>query len=171
MYEVPFGVTVSTLLELAGGEGAGAVQISGAAGTVVPPSEFEHVICFDDLPTGGSIMIFGPERDLLEIVDAYLAFFIEESCGYCTPCRVGNVLLRQRLDQIRKKQAEPTDLDYLRDLGLSIKATSRCGLGETSPNCVLSSLENFPQLYEQLVSPSTDGLNCTAPLTLKNSTV
>ena len=164
VYEVPFGVTVSTVLELASGEGAIAVQISGPAGKLVPPHDFDHEISFDDLPTGGSIIIFGSGRDLLEIVDAFMAFFIEESCGYCTPCRVGNVLLRQRLGQIRKKQAEPSDLDYLRDLGRSIKATSRCGLGETSPNCILSSLENFPELYEQLVSPSTDGLKRTFDL-------
>ena len=70
------------------------------SGQMVGPDEFERTICYDDLATGGSIMVFGPERDVLEVAAQFMDFFVEESCGYCTPCRVGNVLLQERLDEI-----------------------------------------------------------------------
>ena len=66
--------------------------------------DFDRTICYDDLATGGSIMVFGPDRDLLEVVDSFMEFFVEESCGYCTPCRVGNVLLKERLEKILARQ-------------------------------------------------------------------
>lgn len=164
VYEVPFGITVNTVLELAGGEDAIAVQISGPAGRMVPPAKFDHHIAFDDLPTGGSIMIFGPGRDLLEVVETFMAFFVDESCGYCTPCRVGTTLMKQRFDAIRAGKGTRQDLDYLKDLGATIKATSRCGLGETSPNPIVSSIENFPDLYEPLLQQRDDGVICTFDL-------
>jgi [NiFe] hydrogenase diaphorase moiety large subunit len=71
-----------------------------------------------------------------------MEFFIEESCGYCTPCRVGNVLLKER-SIASSRRGEPADLDYLRELGDTVKTTSRCGLGQTSPNPVLTTLKNF----------------------------
>jgi [NiFe] hydrogenase diaphorase moiety large subunit len=109
------------------------------------------------MATGGSIMVFGPGRDLLRIVDGFMEFFVHESCGYCTPCRVGNVLLRQGLDKIRRGQGEPSDLDYLKELGETIKLASRCGLGQTSANPVLSSLTRFRSLYEARVRPAAGG--------------
>ncbi len=158
VYELPFGIKLSEVLKLAGAEDAIAVQVGGASGTMVAPNEFERVICFDDLATGGALMVFGPERNVLEVADYFLDFFIEESCGYCTPCRVGNVLLKERLDRILAGHGEPADLDYLQDLGETIKATSRCGLGQTSPNPVLTTLKNFRPAYEALVKERDDGL-------------
>lgn len=102
-------------------------------------------------------MVFGRDRDVLEIASQFLQFFIHESCGYCTPCRVGNVLLRERLDRILAGFGEPADLDYLRQLGDSIKMASRCGLGQTSPNPVLSTLENFRAAYEERLSDRVEG--------------
>ena len=158
VYELPFGIKLSEVLKLAGAEDAIAVQVGGASGTMVAPNEFERVICFDDLATGGALMVFGPERNVLEVADYFLDFFIEESCGYCTPCRVGNVLLKERLERILAGHGEPADLDYLQDLGETIKATSRCGLGQTSPNPVLTTLKNFRPAYEALVKERDDGL-------------
>jgi [NiFe] hydrogenase diaphorase moiety large subunit len=102
-------------------------------------------------------MVFGPGRDLLEVVDVFMEFFVHESCGYCTPCRVGNVLLRQGLQRIRKNQGVPSDLDYLKELGETIKTASRCGLGQTSANPVLTSLAKFRTLYESRVRPMHEG--------------
>ena len=157
IYEVPFGIKLSEVLTLANAEDAAAVQVGGPSGQLVGPDDFERTICYDDLATGGSIMVFGPERNLLRVVRKFLEFFIEESCGYCTPCRVGNVLLAERIDRILAGLGEPSDLDYLQKLGETIKTSSRCGLGQTSANPVLSTLKNMRPLYEQAVSEATDG--------------
>jgi len=140
------------------------VQVGGPSGQMVGREQFERTICFDDLATGGSIMVFGPERNVLEVAKSFMDFFVEESCGYCTPCRVGNVLLRERLEQILAGRGEPGDLDYLRELGETIRATSRCGLGQTSPNPILSTLQNFRPAYEALVREEKKGYRSTFDL-------
>jgi [NiFe] hydrogenase diaphorase moiety large subunit len=88
-------------------------------------------------------------------------FFIEESCGYCTPCRVGNVLLKQRLEKIIGGRGEPGDLEYLQELGETIRTMSRCGLGQTAANPVLTTLKNFRPIYEALVKDTEEGLQST----------
>ena len=158
VYEVPFGITVAELLEKVGAEDAAAVQIAGPSGQMIDRGQYHRRICFGDLPTGGSIMVFSPQRDLLEVVDAFMEFFIDESCGYCVPCRVGNVLLRQRLERIRQGKGVPDDLDYLDRLGKSTRRMSRCGLGQTSPNPILSTLQNFRPIYNALVREDRSGL-------------
>ncbi|MCG3138263.1 MAG: NAD-reducing hydrogenase HoxS subunit alpha [Phycisphaerae bacterium] len=157
VYELPFGVKLSEVLKLAGADNAAAVQVGGASGQMVGSADFHKPISYEGLATGGSIMVFGPHRNVLEIAHYFLEFFIDESCGYCTPCRVGNTLLLERLEQIIEGRGEPADLDYLQQLGQSIKALSRCGLGQTSPNPVLSTLKNFKPVYEQLVKVNPQG--------------
>jgi [NiFe] hydrogenase diaphorase moiety large subunit len=157
VYEVPFGATLGEVLDMCGAEEPVAVQVGGPSGQMVGEGDFDRTICFDDLPTGGSMMVFGPDRDLLEIAENFMDFFVEESCGYCTPCRVGNVLLRETLRRIRSSLAEPQDLENLESLGETVKKTSRCGLGQTSPNPILSTLSNFRHLYEERVSEAPDG--------------
>ncbi len=151
VYEVPFGISMMEVLEMAGGDSAAAVQVGGPSGQLIGPDMYGRIICYDDLATGGALMVFGPERDLLKVVEYFMDFFVEESCGYCTPCRVGNVLLKDRLQNIMHGKGQPSDLVYLEELGASVKSTSRCGLGQTSPNPILSSLKNFRPLYEALV--------------------
>ena len=158
VYEVEFGVRLSEVLKMAGAKDPVAVQVGGPSGQLVGPNDYERTICYDDLATGGSIMIFGPKRDILKTVDCFLDFFVEESCGYCTPCRVGNVLMRERVEKIVAGHGEPADLDYLEKLAATIKTTSRCGLGQTSPNPVLSTLKNFRHCYEALVKDNEEGL-------------
>ena len=157
VFEVPFGITLAEVLNLAGAEEAAAVQVGGPSGQLVGPADFERKICYDDLATGGSIMVFGPERDVLEVADSFMRFFIHESCGYCTPCRVGAVLLHERLRKIIDGKGQPADLDYLADLGEIVKKASRCGLGQTAANPVLSTLRNFREAYESRVSEQPDG--------------
>ncbi|NCC50675.1 MAG: NADH:ubiquinone oxidoreductase [Spartobacteria bacterium] len=157
IYELPFGVKVSELLEMVGAPDAMAVQIGGPSGQMIDCSRFGRAISFEDLPTGGSIIIFGQDRDLLEVVDAFMEFFVDESCGYCVPCRVGNVLLRTRLQQIRDGKGVIEDLEYLTKLGKCTKRMSRCGLGQTSPNPILSTIENFRPVYNALLRRDQTG--------------
>jgi [NiFe] hydrogenase diaphorase moiety large subunit len=155
VYEVPFGITLAEVLKLAGADDAAAVQVGGPSGQMVGPAAYGRTICYDDLATGGSIVVFGPERDLLAVAAEYMEFFVDESCGYCTPCRVGNTLLLQRLNDIRAGRGSAADLEYLESLGATIKTMSRCGLGQTSANPVMTTLKNFRSLYEAKLKGGT----------------
>ena len=158
IYEVPFGTSVREVLKRAGAENTAAVQVGGPSGQMVGPAQFDQSISFEELSTGGSFMVFSNERDILEVVEAFMQFFVDESCGYCVPCRVGNVLLKSRVERIRKGEGSPADLMYLQKLGESVKRMSRCGLGQTSPNPILSSLKNFQPVYNALVREDKSGL-------------
>jgi len=158
VYEVPFGIPLADVLKLCGGADAAAVQVGGPSGQMIGPDDFDHTICYDDLATGGSIMLFNKQRNILEIVSKFLEFFIEESCGYCTPCRVGNVLLKNRIDNIAAGRGQRSDLDYLQALGETVEFASRCGLGQTSPNPVLTTLKNMRSVYEEQITDPDDGM-------------
>jgi len=158
VYELPFGVPLSGLLEMSGADDAAAALVGGPSGSLIAPEQFGRRLCFDELSTGGAVTVFGAQRNLLEVVAACTDFFVEESCGYCTPCRVGNVLLKERLDRIVAGNGVAADLDYLAELGEAIRLASRCGLGQTAPNPILSSLANFRGLYEALLTEATDGV-------------
>lgn len=158
IYEFPFGVTLREVLKACGAKQAAAIQIGGASGVLVGEADFDRQLSFEDLPTAGAIMVFSKDRNILEIVDYFMSFFIDESCGYCTPCRVGNVFLQKTLQKIRKGLGEKSDLDYLKQLSQTIIQTSRCGFGHTSPNPILSSMENFPLVYSVLLKEHRDGL-------------
>jgi [NiFe] hydrogenase diaphorase moiety large subunit len=86
-----------------------------------------------------------------------MEFFEDESCGYCTPCRVGNVLLREGLERLMDGRGEPGDLVQFEQLGKTMKACSRCGLGQTSANPVITSLKNFRPVYDALVQDDPNG--------------
>ena len=161
VYELPYGLTLRELLALAGGEDAAAVQVGGPSGTMVGRDSLDRQLTFDDLATGGAVIVFSARRNILEIVDYYMSFFVHESCGYCTPCRVGNVFLKKAIEKFRNGQANDHDIAYLKDLSATIIETSRCGLGMTSPNPVLSSLKNFPLVYSALTKPTKDGIKAT----------
>ena len=157
VYEMPFGVSLRQVLKLAGAEDAIAVQMSGPSGQMVGPDDYDRLICFDDLATGGSIMVFGPDRNILEVVHAFMEFFADESCGYCTPCRAGNVLLRDYVKRIMDGRADSKDLAEMEQLANVVRTASRCGLGQTSPNPILTSLKNFRPVYEAMVKDDPDG--------------
>jgi [NiFe] hydrogenase diaphorase moiety large subunit len=161
VYELPFGVKVKDLLKEVGAEDAQAVLIGGPSGQIIGQNDYNRTICYDDLATGGAVVVFGPERNMIDIAAQYTEFFVEESCGYCTPCRVGNVLLKKYLDKILAGKGEPEDLDILQKLGESIKLTSRCGMGQTSSNPVLTTLKNFRKNYESKVKKAVDGMQPT----------
>lgn len=158
VYEFPFGVTLNDVLSASGASDAAAVQVGGASGELVGRTDFGRRLCFEDLPTAGAIMVFSSTRNILDIVDYFMQFFIDESCGYCTPCRVGNVFLHKTLQKIQQGLGEPADLVYLKQLSQTIIQTSRCGFGHTSPNPILSSMKNFPLVYSALLKEHKDGL-------------
>jgi len=158
IYEVPFGTALREVLKRAGAEDVAAVQVGGPSGQMVGPAQFDLGISYEELSTGGSMMVFSNERDLLEVVQAFMEFFVDESCGYCVPCRVGNVLLKSRIEQIRQGDGSPADLVYLQNLGESVKRMSRCGLGQTSPNPILSTLKHFRPVYNSLVRKDKTGM-------------
>ncbi len=164
VYEVPFGITAGDLLEAVEADNPGAMLIGGPCRQMIGPDRFNGRICYDDLATGGAIMIFNRARSQLEIAEHYLDFFIEESCGHCTPCRVGLVLLKQAVHHVVTGAGEPADLVAMRDLSRFIIQTSRCGLGQAAPNPVLGALENFSTLYAGLVAERKPGLRPTFDL-------
>ncbi len=157
IYEVPFGTTLRDFFELCGAQDVMAAQVGGPSGQLVGEADFDRGLCYDDLATGGSLMVFNHERDPLQIASKFMEFFVEESCGYCTPCRVGNRLIAERLDRIIGGLGEASDLDYLESLGQTIKVSSRCGLGQTSPNPVLSTIKNFRDVYEAKLKEPDNG--------------
>lgn len=161
VYELPYGHTVQELLDMVGAEDAAAVLVGGPSGTMIARDTFHRRLTFDDLATGGAVIVFNRDRNILEIVEYYMSFFVHESCGYCTPCRVGNVFLQQAVAKFRAGLANPSDIEYLHDLSSTIIETSRCGLGMTSPNPILSTLENFPLVYSAMVKPSEDRIRAT----------
>jgi [NiFe] hydrogenase diaphorase moiety large subunit len=154
IYEVPFGTTLNELLDLAGGAAAEAVQVSGAAGECVAPKDFGRGLCYEDLSTAGATMVFGPQRNVLEIVLQFAEFFADESCGWCVPCRVGTVLLKESIQTTLNGHSTKDDIIALESLATTVAKFSRCGLGQTAPNPILSTLRNFPQIYESRLVPA-----------------
>ncbi len=149
IYEYPFGVTIRKVLDDCGAKDARAVQVGGPSGTLIGSAEFDRRLGFDDLSTGGSLMVFSQARDLLAVIVNFAHFFAHESCGFCTPCRVGTTLLKNGLDKIAGGHGTRYDLDEMQRLATLVKFRSHCGLGQTAANPILDGLQRFPQAFEQ----------------------
>lgn len=149
IYEYPFGVTIQQILEECGADNVQAVQVGGPAGTLLDQTAFQRQIAFEDVGTGGSFMIFNRERDILAIIHQFAAFFAHESCGFCTPCRVGTTLLKQGLNKIIAGQGSRYDMAELQRTSELVRRYSHCGLGHTAANPILDGLQYFPQAFEQ----------------------
>jgi [NiFe] hydrogenase diaphorase moiety large subunit len=143
VYEFPFGLTVNELLEAVGGGDAKAVQVGGASGKCVARNEFERRLAFEDVPTGGSVIVIGPGRDMGAVAENLLEFFVEESCGQCTPCRLGNGKLLEGLKSLREGTVGEEYLKDLRALAGTMQVAAKCGLGQTSPSAFVSIMDNF----------------------------
>ena len=153
VYEVPFGITLNELLDLIGAPNAGFVQVGGPSGQSVAPKDFGRRIAFEDLATGGSIMVFDAGRDVLGIALQFSEFFVDESCGWCTPCRVGTTLLKKNLEKIVGNRGTLADIAATEALANTVVRMSRCGLGQTAANPILTTMRNFPQAYEARLQP------------------
>lgn len=143
VYELYWGTKVSELLEIVGAKNTKAVQIGGASGHCISKSQFDIALAYEDIPTGGSVMIFNESRDMLKVLKNFMEFFVDESCGQCTPCRIGNVKLLEGVEMIEKGQYTFAYINKLKDLGKTMQLASKCGLGQSSPNPFISILENF----------------------------
>ncbi len=149
IYEYPFGVTVRQILADCGTNDPYAVQVSGPSGTLISWKEFDRRIAFEDLPTAGAFMVFQRKRDPFQIALNFVHFFAHESCGFCTPCRVGTELQKKIMDKIASGHGTASDLEEMRSLGHILKTMSHCGLGSSAANPVLDTLEKFPDVYER----------------------
>lgn len=148
VYEFPFGVSIEEILVACGGSQAQAIQMAGAAGRLILAGDFQRQLSFEDLPTGGSFMVIGAERDLLDVIANFAAFFKHESCGFCTPCRVGTVMIDsivQRFVQGKGSRADLAQLETIREL---MVGNSFCGLGKTASTALSDFMQCCPQRIE-----------------------
>jgi [NiFe] hydrogenase diaphorase moiety large subunit len=148
IYEYPFGTNIGAILKDCGAIDVLGIQIGGPSGTFISNQEFERKLAFEDLATGGSFIIFNKSRNILDVVHNFTHFFAHESCGFCTPCRVGTSLLKKQVDKIVEGHGSAGDVVALEELCQIIKKHSHCGLGQTAANPVLTTLERYPELYQ-----------------------
>ena len=149
VYEYPFGVRVREVLDDAGAVDTLAVQLGGAAGIMLAEHEFDRRIGFEDLPTAGALMVFDGRRDPFEVAANFVRFFAHESCGFCTPCRVGTQLLAGYMDKLAAGNGSFRDLADIEWLDRLLKNASHCGLGSSAPNPVIDGLRNFRPAFER----------------------
>jgi [NiFe] hydrogenase diaphorase moiety large subunit len=149
IYEYPFGVTVRQVLADCGAEGTQAVQVSGPSGICVGAAEFDRQLAFEDLPTAGAFIVFDESRDMFEVARNFAHFFAHESCGFCTPCRVGTTLLCNVMDKLAEQKGSLHDLARIERLARLLQASSHCGLGHTACNPLVDTLKRFRPAYER----------------------
>ena len=153
LYEYPMGTSVQTLLDDCGARDPQAVQVGGPSGTCLPREGFSRRIAFEDLPSAGAFMVFDPSRDLFEVARHFARFFAHESCGLCTPCRVGTELVVRRLDKLAGARGagrgSAQDLERLRELDGVLHSGTHCGLGASACNPLRDTLAHFGESYEQ----------------------
>jgi bidirectional [NiFe] hydrogenase diaphorase subunit len=164
MIEVPMGITIREIVEELGGgapEGSTikAVQTGGPSGGCIPADHFDTPVDYDSLVKLGSIMgsggmvVMDDSTNMVDVARFYMQFCMEESCGKCVPCRAGTVQLYNLLNKILDRKATLRDLESLEELCDMVKHTSLCGLGQTAPNPVLSTLRYFRNEYLDLLQP------------------
>jgi [NiFe] hydrogenase diaphorase moiety large subunit len=157
VYEVEYGMTVNEMLEMVGATSVQAVQVAGPSGVCIGPDKFNQTISFEELPTGGAMVVIGKNRDLLkEVVLNYMDFFIDESCSSCAPCRSLTVILKNKLIKLVNGHGIMKDIDELYSWSKYMKQANRCGLGQTAANPIMTTIENFRPLYEALVKTDAE---------------
>jgi [NiFe] hydrogenase diaphorase moiety large subunit len=146
IFELELGMSVQNFVNEFGDGDTKAVQVGGASGFCVPRKKFsDTIIGFEGVPTGGSMMLFNSSRSMYNVLHNYLDFFAEESCGQCTPCRVGCQQLLKGVEKVKKSEAKSTYLNELVKLADTMKIASKCGLGQSVGNAFRSIVENFKE--------------------------
>ncbi len=149
IYEVAWGMTIKEMLEMVGAENVQAVQVTGPSGTCLNPAQFDRKIALEDLATGGSMIVIGNHRDLLEeVVLNFMHFFADESCGSCVTCRSFNMILKNSIEKIVEGHGIKKDIDDMLAWSEILRKTTRCGLGQTSSNPITTTIKNFKSLYD-----------------------
>jgi len=146
IFELELGMTVQQFVNEFGDGDTKAVQVGGASGFCVPRKKFaETIIGFEGVPTGGSMKLFNSSRSMYNVLHNYLDFFTEESCGQCTPCRVGCQQLLKGVEKVKKGEAKSTYLNELMKLADTMKIAAKCGLGQSVGNAFKSIVGNFKE--------------------------
>jgi [NiFe] hydrogenase diaphorase moiety large subunit len=146
IFELELGMSVDEFVEEFGDGDTKAVQVGGASGFCVPRKRFEEtIIGFEGVPTGGSMKLFNSTRSMYNVLHNYLDFFTEESCGQCTPCRVGCQQLLKGVEAVKRGDKNSKYLDELVKLAKTMKRASKCGLGQSVGNAFGSIVENFKE--------------------------
>ena len=146
IFELELGMTVDQFVNDFGDGDTKAVQVGGASGFCVPRKKFaETIIGFEGMPTGGSMKLFNSSRSMYNVLHNYLDFFTEESCGQCTPCRVGCQQLLKGVEAVKRGEKNSKYLDELVKLAKTMKRASKCGLGQSVGNAFGSIVENFKE--------------------------
>ncbi len=144
IYELELGMHLENFVEDFGDGDTKAVQVGGASGFCVPRKKFsDTIIGFEGVPTGGSMKLFNSSRSMYHVLQNYLEFFEEESCGQCTPCRVGCQQLLKGIEAVKKGKKNSAYLDRLIRLATTMKYASKCGLGQSVGNSFVSIVTNF----------------------------
>ncbi|TSA38929.1 MAG: NADH-quinone oxidoreductase subunit E [Porphyromonadaceae bacterium] len=144
--ELELGMTVQQFVDEFGDGDTKAVQVGGASGGCVPRKMFqETIIGYEGIPTGGSMMLFNSSRSMYNVLHDYLEFFTEESCGQCTPCRVGCQQLLKGIEAIKRGDKSPGYLEDLKKLAKTMKVAAKCGLGQSVANPFVSIVSNFKE--------------------------
>ena len=158
LVEVPMGTTLREIIEeigggIPGGKKFKAAQTGGPSGGCIPaehldvPIDYDNLIAIGSMMGSGGLIVMDEDTCMVDIAKFFLEFTVDESCGKCTPCRVGTKRLYEMLDKITRGQATMEDLDKLEELCYYIKNNSLCGLGQTAPNPILSTLRYFKDEY------------------------
>jgi len=146
IFELELGMSVQQFVNEFGDGDTKAVQIGGASGFCVPRKKFnETVIGFEGVPTGGSMKLFNSSRSMYNVLHNYLDFFAEESCGQCTPCRIGTQQLLKGVQKVKKGEVKSTYLNEMVKLADTMKIASKCGLGQSVGNAFRTIVENFKE--------------------------
>jgi len=146
IFELELGMTVQQFVNEFGDGDTKAVQVGGASGFCVPRKKFQDtIIGFEGVPTGGSMKLFNSSRTMYNVLHNYLDFFTEESCGQCTPCRVGCQQLLKGVEKVKKGEMKSTYLNELVKLADTMKIASKCGLGQSVGNAFRTIVENFKE--------------------------
>lgn len=146
IYELELGMSLEHFVEDFGDGDTKAVQVGGASGFCVPRKKFKDtIIGFEGVPTGGSMMLFNSSRSMYNVLKNYVEFFEEESCGQCTPCRVGCQQLRLGIEAVKKGEKSAAYLTTLQKLAETMKISSKCGLGQSVANSFSSIVDNFKE--------------------------
>ncbi len=164
LYEVPWGVTVADVLAEAGAREVQAVLVGGPSGKLIDAGQSQRQISFEDLPTGGAFTVFDTRRDMLDVARQYTHFFAAESCGFCTPCRVGCGQLVETADRLMTGHASQRDIDRLQETGALMKSMSHCGLGQTAANPLLDVLAHFPEQVSKRLASDAQAFDLDAAI-------
>ncbi|MBQ2748736.1 MAG: NADH-quinone oxidoreductase subunit NuoF [Clostridia bacterium] len=159
LVEVPMGTPLSTIInEIGGGIPGGkkfkAAQTGGPSGGCIPaslidtPVDYDSLIAIGSMMGSGGLIVMDEDNCMVDIAKFFLTFTVDESCGKCTPCREGTKRMLEILDRITEGKGEEGDIERLEELAYTIKATALCGLGQTAPNPVLSTIRYFRDEYE-----------------------